>query len=238
METSSKLMFQIADFVPQGKKLSFGEICRKFSEKTSSQSVPEDPHEVWLRCFLDLENSYGAKATIFALCFSRQGWSRAESYERLLTHIYHLCENHMFQGSWKDVAALLSIDFYSAGDYGILQEVAKQMSKEDFFGNFLPLAYRIVEKNLCLKSILKHQKELSKREKYRGIRRKVRRRGYDDKGSLRPSHKFLPGTDFSLLEKERLRQELFDSVPKLKLPKKRYWYRTLYPEDGPDSSTK
>lgn len=236
MEISSKEVFQIFDFTPKGKEFSFGDICRKFSEKTSSQSVPSDPKEVWLKDFSILQHPHGALAVLLALAESRTNWSCAERYEKILTHIYNLCRNHMFQGGWYHVAEVLSHDLLK-GSVRYSKEIVRNMSKEDFFGNLLPLAYRIVESNLCTRSMLKAQRELTKREKYRGIRRKIRRRGYDDKGSLKFPHKWLPGRDFTLDEKEEKRKKFLEEVPKLRLSPPRYWYRSTF-GDGPNDSTK
>lgn len=72
---------------------------------------------------------------------------------------------------------------------------AEQVSFRSLKGNIVTLWKNLLE-NLRLRF-----------KKDREPRRKVRRRGYDDHGSLRPSHKWLPRSDFSLTEEQNLLEE-------------------------------
>jgi hypothetical protein len=225
-------MLKLQDFVPNGKILSLGKICERFSEKTSLLPDSKRPFELWLSNFHVLEHPYGAMATLVAISFVRPGWSSYETIEKLVNHIWFLTTKaHNSEGRWMIVREILSQDFYRFGERGCLEKLIPYMSYNDFFGNFLPKVYSIIENNLYHRNMLKAQKELSRREKYRGIRRKIRRRGYNDKGSLRPSHRSLPDVsrDVFVLEQERLRQQRESELPQLKVPPPRYWYKSQFP---------
>lgn len=232
MEISSKSFFAIDDFTPRGKSLSFGDLVIKFSEKTSSRSDPSNPYEKWLRDFSILKKPDGALALILALSYTREGWSSAETSEKLIVHIFNLARNHQFQGKWDRVGEILQhCDLYTLGIHGILSSICKNMSEEDFFGNFLPEVYRIIEKNLILRPMTKGYRTLNKRERYRGIHRKVRRRGHDDKGSLKPNSLDAREvmSDVWVLEKESERKKVLERYHlKDPLSYKRYWYRSLF----------
>jgi hypothetical protein len=243
METSSQLIFQIDSFIPKRKTLSFENLLIKFSEKTSLQSVPLKESEFWLKDFTILKHPTGALATIVALVYTRPGWSTAEVSEKLLRHIFNIARNHNFQGGWDDVGKLLHYnDLYTFGIRGILAEIVKNLSKEDFFGNFLPIVYSIVESNLCYKRMYpEYNWELSQRERRRGLKRKIRRRGYNDKGSLKPNTESSSEIrkDVWLQEKELQRKEVLNKYQlKDPLSYKRYWYKSLHGDGSNDSINK
>lgn len=238
MEITSKMIFDIDDFIPKSKTVSFGDLAIKFTEKTSLQSDPSNPQEYWLEYFSVLEKPDGALAVILALAYTRPGWSSAEYSEKLLVHISRLAKNHGYQGKWRKVGEVLQLDLYTLGIRGILRQITKDMSPEDFFGNFLKKVYSIIENNLKTRSQFRPYRELNKQERYRGIRRKIRRRGYNDKGSLSPNSAWSKEEqrDRWIEEKEIQRQQSLQSFH-LKLPPARYWYQSHYGV-GPGSSTK
>lgn len=232
MVTSSNLIFRIDDFTPRGKFLNFGSLCIKFSEKTSLQSAPPGSAlEFSLRSFEVMKKPEGCLALIMALSYTRQGWSSAEMSFKLLEQIMHQARAHGFQGKWKRIGEILSKrDLFTLGIVGVLEPIIKEMSEDDFYGNFLPKVYTIVEKNLKLISMIKHSRELSKRERFRGIHRKIRRRGYRDKGSLNPNPIASEiKKDAWLEEIEINRQKELDRF-RIKDPitYKRYWYRSQF----------
>jgi hypothetical protein len=227
METSAKLIFCIDDFSPTSKAETFGDLCKKFSQETSLQSDPSDPVELWLSDFSILKKPEGCLATLLALVYTRAGNSCAERYEKILNHIYHVALNHRFQGKWSQVGEVLQQDLFTRGIHGILSLVIKNMTSNDFFGNFLYKVYQAV-KLLKLRRMLVPYREYEGRERFRGLRHKIRRRGYNDKGSRRPDHKWLPGPDFTGVEKELQYQELIKRFPPPKDPPKRYFYRSTF----------
>lgn len=237
MEITSKSFFSIDDFIPPKRFISFGDLAIKFTEKTSSQSDTQNPHEYWLRDFSILQHPDGALAVILALSYTRPGWSSAEYSEKLLTHIHRIARNHGFQGGWRKVGEVLQHDLYRLGIRGILSEIVKDMSPETFYGNFLRKVYSVIEKNLKVRNQFRPYRELNKKERYRGIHRKIRRRGYDDKGSLQPNSAYLheEKKDLWIVEKENRRQEKLQEF-QLKLPPPRYWYQSQFGVGSNDST--
>lgn len=231
MEISSNLMLQIQDFKPKKKHISFVSLCERFSEKTSSWSDPSNPFELWLDTFEVTKYPSDCISLLLVISFCRPGWSSYETIEKLINHIWFLATKaHGSQGKWMIVREMLSQDFYRLGIRGCLQKLAPHVSEQDLFGNYLKKAYRILENEILIpRRMIKAARELSKREKYRGIKRKVRRRGYDDKGSLRPSHKGLIEADDELLRKEIERLERESRLPQLKVPPPRYWFKSQFP---------
>jgi hypothetical protein len=212
-------------FVPKNRQASLGSLVIKFSQEASLQS---DPHclsdEFSLKSFEILNRPFGSLAVIYALSLVSAGSNRAERTERLLEFIWKNASNLRFQGGWTKVGKVLHQDLYSRGTNGIEQILFPMFSEEDLFGNFLPLVYLVIEKNLCVVNTIKRQRELSRRERFRGIRKKIRRRGYNDKGSRRPDHEDRTvGPDWELDRNEEELQELIKLYSLGKPPKRSYY---------------
>jgi hypothetical protein len=92
-------------------------------------------------------------------------------------------ENQRLPNLWEDIRAELDMPL----DRLVLY-LSRNFSERDFYGNFLPR----VKKILTLTHLRRHFQLRA--------RRLVRHRGYRDKGSLRPSHQWLPRNDWSLTE--------------------------------------
>lgn len=76
----------------------------------------------------------------------------------------------------------------------------ERYSASEIFGNILGNDLKDLEK--CLKF---------RRRKFGPVREPIRRRGYKDKGTRKPSHRWLPDSDFSLTEKQiELEKELLN----------------------------
>lgn len=225
MEYSLNTSLRSWDFVPKNKPTSLGRLVISFSQKASLQSDPQNnPVEFTLKNFEILNRPVGCLATIYALTLINCGSSQAERTERLLKFISNNARNLRYQGNWKLVGELLSIDFHSRGSYSIENKLFPMFTSEEWFGNFLPTVFTIIEKNLEIVSIVKRQKELSKRERFRGIRRKIRRRGYNDRGFRRPIHEcHQTGPDWYLDQKEQEFQEMVKKYCIVDPPKRRYF---------------
>jgi hypothetical protein len=72
--------------------------------------------------------------------------------------------------------------------YGSIEFLQAKLSERDFFGNFIPRVKKLVRK---LQVLFRRQ---------RPARRIPRRRGYRDHGTLRPSHRWVENSDWSLRE--------------------------------------
>jgi hypothetical protein len=236
METSCSLYFKIDDFIPKGKKYSFGELVKKFSEETSLQPDPTFLPEFYVKSSELIKKPDTCLAVILACSYIRPGYSCAELFERLLDQIYHNARCHNFEGRWSRVGEVLQQDLFSKGIYGILSIVIQEMSLEDLFGNFLPKVYSVVEHGIIVRNYANiFRDNLSRRERLKGVRRKIRRRGYNDKGSRRLSHEHHEtGYDYSYQIEDDKIKELRTKYAPPRRPRPRYFYRTLNYGVGPN----
>lgn len=237
MKISSQLLFDIQDFIPKNEIVSFGELIKKYSEETSLCSVPVDSFEVLtfsLKGF-EIQRPQEALALLFLVPFLNPGTRNYFLWENVIEHIWRMTRNYKFQGNWDRVRRVLEEqDFCKLGIYGVLRIFSQIMSKDDFFGNLLPFSYRIL-KSGTLKLNRKYKKyrdpeSLSKREKR--TRRKTYRREYNDKGSQRPNHKWLPKR-YIEFEEEVIKERIELERHQLKKPPARYWFRLYESKDGP-----
>ena len=98
------------------------------------------------------------------------------------------------QGKWQLVRELLGLK----GTFlkPRWQHFAKTVSSRDFFGNWLPLMLEIERYLYSKKMYPDSYLSWDDHSSYR-VRKKVYRRGYDDKGSRRPEQKWFPENAFS-----------------------------------------
>jgi hypothetical protein len=129
---------------------------------------------------------------------------------------------------------VLQRDLFELGICGILELIVKDQSLEDFYGNFLTGVYHCVESGLTVKNnYSKPVAFLSKKDRRKGIKRKIRRRGYNDKGSRRQSHENHGIPVFVLSENElEERERLLQRFPPPKEPRALFFYKTLNYGDG------
>lgn len=144
------------------------------AESQSWYSAPEVlVSKEWLPHVL---NARQALAAIFAAKFLPY-WVNDEIFKR----IGQLAYLNRYQGTWKIVQDILERIYEDNTGTEIDEKIwLSYQSEDDFFGNFL------VEVNCLLKINYHSWKRLDERKL---PKKKVRRRGYQDKGSLRPSHK-------------------------------------------------
>lgn len=243
MRVNSSTYFNIDEFHPKGQTydVSFGELCIQFSEEASLQSDPQNPREFTMKHLSALRHPVQVISVILALSYLRTGWSSAEESEFLLRHCYNMARNCRFEGKWKFVGEILQQDLFTFGISGILTRICNNCSEEDFFGNILPLTYNLIkEREICFRSMYKPYREVTGKDRFKGIKRKIRRRGYNDKGSSKPESSKYPKElevqkDVWLIEKEYRRIEEENKFPQLRLPPSIYWYQSHYGV-GPDSS--
>lgn len=96
----------------------------------------------------------------------------------------YLIKKYRRQGYWKVVEEMIQ---QPQGLIFLLQVLVEHFSPEDLFGNLVPAFLR------RLASAKPQSKETRQRKlEQRPVARKSRRRGYNDHGSLRPSHQWTP----------------------------------------------
>lgn len=100
-----------------------------------------------------------------------------ESWE-IISRIKESCYFQRYDGGWKQVQEILEqVSSLQSFEEKFLGQLC---SEDDFFGNFLPQANKFLRKNTS--SFKPTVRDLHR------PKRKVYRRGYRDKGSLRPYH--------------------------------------------------
>lgn len=100
-------------------------------------------------------------------------WETLELYQR----IGNLAYQARYRDDWKKVQYILEVQQSLADPYEIWFDI---FTKREFYGNFLDNVERYLRKV--------NKRSIKFYSSGRTPRRKVRRRGYQDKGLLRPSH--------------------------------------------------
>jgi len=137
------------------------------AERQSSCSASSDSLLEW---FPRVENSHQA-AVVILLSSYLQPWQT----DRIIEHIAQLAYRYKYQGEWVRIQELLESEHTPEG---ILSKYSQHRHVDEIFGNFLPACNRYI----------KWFNRAFRVPTRRPVRRKVRKRGYDDKGTLRPNH--------------------------------------------------
>lgn len=151
---------------------------RKFSHETSS--CPDIPRRIWFSGEY-LKGAREALAFLSILPLVNPSTRNYFQIEAVRNHIGRMASNHRHEGKWKIVAEVLQ-STSSLSVYETWKIILSYMNPQDFFGNFVP------EMRRALRSVLWKQEYFSVTEDTRPVRIPQRKRGYDDKGSRRPSH--------------------------------------------------
>lgn len=235
MEFSFRKLYESSwSFRPCGKELSFGDKVKKFSQETSRYPDPEDGCPLILD--FNRESLRNASDALSVLCLIPLVSYVPRDYfqiEALRNHIWAMASNYRFEGEWKLVSEILRTTT-SQDIYSTWRQVLPFFSEEDWFGNFLPKMYNMLNGFKYKRAYRKYQNpdDLSHREKHKGIKRTIRRRGYRDKGSRRPPHSVPIGRELSPTELERHKEIEVLRRGKPKEPRPFAWFsgsRGKYP---------
>ena len=163
-------------------------VCQAQHRIADHMSLWPDPSD----CFLKMSPSnsaYEAILDIVAMEFVLPGtrW-RYPTYEQRERYA-RLVRQHRREGHWKIVEVLIQ---QPQGYYYYVDVLNKNFSPEDIFGNIIPALRRKIASVRC-----ESRKARELRLSRRPVKKPVRRRGYNDKGSLRPSHTWLPDNAYS-----------------------------------------
>lgn len=212
MKLDSNFYIQVQEWFPKKdkSKSNFNEICIKFSEKASLYLDTENHFfKVQVAKSSKPRSSFDCLCLVLALGLSRWGYASAEAYEEIISECFSMARRYGFQGRWKLVAQLCSKNFYSLGIHGFLKVIEDKITENTFFGSILPKVYSIVKNDLILvpyQDISFKDAPVGK-ERLRGIKRRIRRRGYNDKGSRRPDHDKHGIPVWVISERELLEEE-------------------------------
>lgn len=177
----------------------------KFAEETSSCS--DIPTHYWTRGD-GIRNAREALATLVALDIVTPGVRSYHKVEPLRQHIAKMCANANEQGEWKIVKSyLLTVKPFVI--YESITFILQNMSEQDYFGNFLKLVKQMI------RTIKVKKTYSSVTEDKRPVTKKVWKRGYDDKGSLRPEHQ--KGRIYRIPQ-----EEVVEIIPRE--PRSHQWY--------------
>lgn len=229
METTSSLMLQFQDYVPKNLNTSLNRESLRFAEMISLASKTMIYPEIFLKW--NPKGSLTAKEArriIFVLSFSGVARHQFEMVERLFHEIYKLAEFHHFEGTWKNVKEILEHKLWTRGIHGILRDL--DISKNDFYGNFIKDCIETF-KRFYVKDTFQTPKEYtSKRERLKGIPRKVHRRGANDKTTPRSSNNpnkevRVPWKTVLEIEAQEIKVESIDPPP-------RYWFNNYLKTKG------
>lgn len=220
-----ELFLEVWNFRPKEKPTSLKEVVIKFSEKTSLQSDPYNPCEYYLKDNSLLEKPFSCVALLYSLVLVCGGRGQMERIEKIRKKIEKVGQYYQFQGKWADVGALLHTELNTYGMNNFESKLYSMFSTEDLFGNILPLCHSIIEKKLGIKKLASLPKDYTnKRDRLRGVKRRIRRRGYNDHGSLKLNHEHHEtGPDWSLDEKEQKLQKIFEEYSIIESPPSGYF---------------
>jgi len=180
------------------------------SEKSSGElnslrtSLQSDPFpEIWVSGeFLHSALDALAVLAVLPMAFESRNYFQIQE---LRDHLGRMVQNYRFQGDWRIVGEILqttdSTEIYST--WIILFKI---FNEHDWFGNFVPRLIR------AMKALRVRTKYHSVVEDTRPVRKSRRRRGYNDKGSKRSNHQWLP-REYPELEKEKSRIIIKEPIP-------------------------
>lgn len=176
MTKSSSVTTELVDIM---MKILSGDRSEKIAEYTSP--CPDLP----IKFHINVESAREAMASL--LIMATLVPERAGLPQMYFTdHLAKMCYNYSYEGDWAKVQEILELRTITP--YAVFVKLISWMSREDFYGNFVPLVLRLVR----TARIVKISGSINRK-----VRKTQRKRGYDDKGTLRLPHNWLP-TDIHL----------------------------------------
>lgn len=171
-------------------------------------SLQSDPFpEVWVSGeFLHSAQDALAVLAVLPFAFESRNYFQIQEFR---DHLGRMTQNYNFQGDWEFVGEILQTTD-STEVYSTWEILFKRFNEHDWFGNFVP---RLIS---AMKALRIRTKYHSVVEDLRPVRKPKRRRGYNDKGSKRSSHQWLP-QEYPELERKKPRIDI-------KEPKPLFWF--------------
>lgn len=163
----------------------------RISDETSPYSNPP-LSSIWTK---EVRNSRTAIACLLALPFVTKSRSGALTYA-IKEHISKMAYNNRYEGKWNVVQEILELNIPNAIN-PIVEVICKYHSTNEIFGNIVPLVGTMV------RSFYFKKNYISVIDDNRPVRRPQRRRGYNDKGSLRLPHEHHSPENLELLESKK-----------------------------------
>lgn len=177
----------------------------KVAEETSL--LPDIPTHFALRG-TSIVDATEALATLVALDVATPSTRNYHKVESIRQHIARMATNYSCEGKWKHIKDYLqNVRPFVIKD--VIEYIMTTMSEQDYFGNFL---YQVRQQIRKIKVVKTYN---SVYLDSRPVKQVIRKRGYNDKGSLQPQHKL--GRN-----QPRLAKEIVEIIAKE--PKKFQWY--------------
>jgi len=151
--------------------------------KLAKKHLAIPPNETF-QIRLGFRNAKEAVAALLLVSLMIEDGFSAFCFLDLITAIGQTAYQHKYSGTWEDVQEILETPQRTLR-YTLARLFFLSYHERDILGNILPLAYRLSHR-------VQIRKAYDPKADLRPVRRKVFRRGYDDKGSLRAAHKWLP----------------------------------------------
>lgn len=147
---------------------------RRIAENTSSDLHSGKFNSFFVHVERPLE-ALGALLAMSLMTKERDEMSRLKFKE----HLAQMCYNYSYEGKWRVVQEVLETPTIFRN---IIEVIIQKLSIRELKGNILPLLPGIVARVKVI------QTDLLKEARKPKVRYPQRKRGYDDKGSLRPVH--------------------------------------------------
>lgn len=131
-----------------------------------------------LEAKVPVNNALEAIAVIYAVSFvipERDGYYKMTIFDK----IAKMAMNHNYEGRWEIVQQLLETTNLP---YNVGQKLFEHFSPSDIYGNL----NRLIKRKATEITLTKPRTRTTR------VKYPKRKRGYDDKGSLRPLHRWLP----------------------------------------------
>lgn len=217
------------------EQLTFSSLCEKTAHRSSLHLDPSDLKELWIRSSSVIRGPLDAISVILVaeeIC-PYGDYFRLEHLEEM---IWNKAKQARFDGKWKLVGETLQISPFIHGTQARQSFVFSNLPSTEFWGNVVPRMY-----NILLKELLTFREMYPKVPKnwkrIMPVTRKIRRRGYNDKGTMAKPHEDhgIPGSPISSVEewKEQFRILKLEEKNKLllsssvKTPPSRFWFLSL-----------
>ena len=233
MNIDYSISSRIPFFSPKNERVDLSSLTRKVAERASLCSAPS--YHYWMGLESEMQTASQCREIILTLGLLSAftpGYSHFILFEKCLERIHAKVVRYSFEGPWLRIAEILSqTDFYHLGLQGFLTEFCRDLSEEDFFGNWLKRAYKRLklwyESENKPTDRLINPSERERKQSHKRTSRPIRKRGYNDHGSLPdPSKDRKIDSDYTFLEKERILEEKKKKYP-LRKPKSRYYLKSI-----------
>lgn len=159
-----------------------GPNVRKIAETTSS--YPDIPVEVWTKQGFP-RNAREAISLLLILPMVIPSTRNHFLISQIREHVDNMAYRYRYQGKWSVVSEVIQNADQSSSVVETWDILLPYFNENDWYGNMVPLMMKAL-------SSLRWRKIYSSVTEDSLVIQPIRKRGYDDKGALRPSHKWLP----------------------------------------------